>query len=98
MVNKTNPFGERRYNSYADYFRRTFGGRMQKLSIDAGFSCPNRDPNDRTKGGCFFCNNKAFNPSYCSPKKSIGLQLDEGILFHARRYRNVGRYLAYFQA
>ncbi len=70
---------------------------MQKLSVDAGFSCPNRDVSNREKGGCSFCNNKAFNPSYCSPEKSITQQLDEGILFHTNRYRSVGAYLAYFQ-
>ena len=86
-----------RYNSYAEYFKHTFGRRMQKLSVDAGFSCPNRDPNDRSKGGCTFCNNRAFNPSYCSPDKPIAQQLDEGILFHSHRYRKAGSYLAYFQ-
>ncbi len=87
----------RRYHSYADHFRQRYGQRMQKLSIDAGFSCPNREA-DRQKGGCTFCNNSAFNPSYCSPAKSITQQLDEGISFHEHRYRKAGRYLAYFQA
>ncbi len=87
-----------RYNAYADFFRRTYGERMQKLSIDAGFSCPNRSSNNRTDGGCTFCNNSAFNPSYCTPQKSIRQQLDEGISFHEHRYRKTGRYLAYFQA
>ncbi len=70
---------------------------MQKLSIDAGFCCPNRDGTLNT-GGCTFCNNDAFNPSYCQPEKSITQQLDEGIEFHEWRYRKAGRYLAYFQA
>ena len=70
---------------------------MQKLSIDAGFCCPNRDGTLNT-GGCTFCNNDAFNPSYCQPEKSITQQLDEGIEFHEWRYRKTGRYLAYFQA
>lgn len=87
-----------RYNSYSDFFRLTYGSRLQKLSIDAGFSCPNRDSNDRTHGGCTFCNNRSFNPSYCTPAKSITQQLDEGIEFHQRRYRKAGYYLAYFQA
>lgn len=92
------PWGDdRRYNSYSGYFRRTFGGRVQKLSIDAGFSCPNRD-GTLNHGGCTFCNNDAFNPSYCMPEKSITQQLDEGISFHEWRYRNNNGYLAYFQA
>lgn len=70
---------------------------MQKLSIDAGFCCPNRDGTLNT-GGCTFCNNDAFNPSYCQPEKNITQQLDEGIEFHEWRYRKAGRYLAYFQA
>lgn len=88
---------ELRYNSYAAYFKRTCGERLQKLSLDAGFSCPNRG-RDRSEGGCTFCNNGAFNPSYCSPAKSIAQQLDEGIEFHARRYARANGYLAYFQA
>lgn len=85
-----------RYNSYSSFFKNKFGTRLQKLSIDAGFSCPNRS-SDRSQGGCIFCNNKAFNPSYCSPTKSITQQLEEGIEFHRRRYRNSTGYLAYFQ-
>jgi uncharacterized protein len=87
----------RRYNSYAEYFRREFGARVQKVTIDAGFSCPNRDGSKGT-GGCTYCNNDAFNPSYCKPEKSITLQLTEGIEFHKVRYRRAGNYLAYFQA
>ena len=86
-----------RYNSYSAYFKHNYGTRLQKLSVDAGFSCPNRNPHDRAKGGCTFCNNQAFNPSYCSPQKSITQQLDEGIEFHQHRYRNAEGYLAYFQ-
>ena len=85
------------YNSYAAYIRQRFGQRLQKVSVDAGFSCPNRDSGDRSKGGCAFCNNSAFNPSYCSPEKSIAQQIDEGIEFHRRRYPDTRMYLAYFQ-
>ena len=85
-----------RYNSYSDFFRRIYGSRLQKLSIDAGFSCPNRG--NRENAGCTFCLNDAFNPSYCTPEKSITQQLDEGILFHRHRYPNTRHYLAYFQA
>jgi len=88
---------QRRYNSYTEHIRKIFGGRVQKLSIDAGFSCPNRDGSIST-GGCTFCNNDAFNPSYCLPAKSITQQLKEGIEFHKKRYRRSSQYLAYFQA
>ena len=87
---------ERRFNSYNSYFTRIFGGRVQKISIDAGFSCPNRDGKIST-GGCSFCRNDAFNPSYCRPEKSIRQQIEEGIEFHQRRYRRAKQYLAYFQ-
>jgi len=76
---------------------KQLGARMQKLTIDAGFSCPNRDGTKGT-GGCTYCDNQAFNPSYCSPEKPILQQLEEGIEFHKNRYRRVEGYLAYFQA
>lgn len=92
------PWGDsRRFNSYAGYFKRTFGGRVQKLTLDAGFSCPNRDGSIGV-GGCTYCNNDAFNPSYCNPTKSITQQIEEGISFHGVRYRRAENYLAYFQA
>ena len=92
------PWGdERRFNSYAAYFRRVFGHRMQKVTINAGFSCPNRDGTIST-GGCTFCDNAAFTPSYCDSAKSITQQIDEGIEFHRKRYRTAQQYLAYFQS
>jgi len=92
------PWGHnRRFNAYANYFKEQFGERIQKLSIDAGFTCPNRD-GAKGVGGCTFCNNKAFNPSYCVPTKSVTQQLNEGIEFHQVRYKSAGKYLAYFQA
>lgn len=91
------PWGHnRRFNAYAEYFKEYFGGRVQKLSIDAGFTCPNRD-GLKGNGGCTFCNNDAFNPSYCHPGKTIRQQIEEGIIFHEKRYRRAGRFLAYFQ-
>lgn len=91
------PWGHnRRFNSYTEHLKKTFGGRIQKLTIDAGFTCPNRDGTAGT-GGCTYCNNDAFNPSYCRPDKSITQQLQEGIGFHALRYRRARQYLAYFQ-
>jgi radical SAM protein (TIGR01212 family) len=91
------PFGTKhRYNTYADYFKRTFGERVQKISVDAGFTCPNRD-GTLARGGCTYCNNKAFNPSYCDPQKPVAQQVAEGIEFHKVRYRRASRYLVYFQ-
>lgn len=98
MTTTIYPWGDtRRFNSYAGYFRRLFGGRVQKLSVDAGFTCPNRDGRIST-GGCTFCNNGAFTPSYCTPTKSVRQQIDEGIAFHRNRYRTAQRYLVYFQS
>lgn len=93
----SNPFGAKRYNSYSDYFKRIFGKRVQKVTLDAGFTCPNRD-GTKGKGGCTYCNNEAFNPSYCNPEVSITEQLSKGAEFHKVRYRRAENYLAYFQA
>ena len=85
------------YLTYADYCRRLFGTTVQKIAVDGGFSCPNRDG---TLGatGCTFCNGEAFAPSYCRTTGSIAQQIDEGIRFHTRRHRKAPRYVAYFQA
>ena len=86
------------YLTYADYCRRLFGTTVQKIAIDGGFTCPNRDG---TLGstGCTFCNGEAFVPSYCRSAGSITRQIDEGIRFHAhRRQRGATRYVAYFQS
>jgi radical SAM protein (TIGR01212 family) len=87
----------RRFNAYSNYFRRIYGARVQKVSVDAGFTCPNRD-GTKGDGGCTYCNNDAFNPSYCVPSKSVTQQIKEGIEFHKWRYREAVSYLAYFQA
>ncbi len=86
----------RRFNSYTEYFRKAYGDRVQKVTIDAGFTCPNRD-GTKGKGGCTYCNNDAFNPSYNQPYKGIKKQIEEGIEFHANRYRRATKFLAYFQ-
>ncbi len=86
-----------RYYPASVYYRRLFGERVQKLSLDAGFTCPNRD-GTVGRGGCTYCNNDAFNPSYCRPEKPVSQQLTEGMAFHKNRYRRASRYLAYFQA
>lgn len=87
----------RRYNSYSNYFKQKFGQRIQKVTLNAGFTCPNRD-GSLSVGGCTFCNNSAFNPSYCIPTKSVTQQIQEGMDFHANRYRRASSFLAYFQA
>lgn len=98
MRNRTYSWGhDRRFNAYSNYFIKEFGERIQKVSIDAGFTCPNRD-GTLGEGGCTYCNNKAFNPSYCIPSKSISQQIREGIEFHKKRYRRAKKYFAYFQA
>lgn len=85
-----------RYNSFVGYFRQRYGERLQKIVIDAGFTCPNRD-GSISYGGCTYCDNRAFHPSYSTPDKSIALQIQEGIGFHRVRYRNAKHFLAYFQ-
>lgn len=86
----------KRYNDYASYLKALFPHRMQKITIHAGFSCPNRD-GKVGYGGCTYCNNQTFNPDYCSPDKSITQQLTEGIDFFRKKYPDQ-HYLAYFQA
>ena len=69
---------------------------MQKVCINAGFTCPNKDGAKGT-GGCTYCNNNTFNPDYCKPIKPIKVQINEGIEFFAKKYK-AQKYLAYFQA
>ena len=88
--------GERRFNAYSHYCRTHFGGRIQKLPVDAGFSCPNRV--SRTHGGCTYCANNAFSPSYLAENKDIATQLENGKLFFEKRYPNNNGYFAYFQS
>jgi hypothetical protein len=84
------------YCDYGTWIRSHFPFRVQKISVDAGFTCPNRDGRIST-GGCIFCNNRTFNPSYCDSRHSISQQLEEGKRFFARKYPDM-KYLAYFQA
>lgn len=88
---------QRRYNSFIGYFKKEYGCRLQKIVIDAGFTCPNRD-GKVGYGGCTYCNNSAFHPNYSTPDKAISLQIEEGIEFHLNRYRKAEYYLAYFQS
>ena len=84
------------YNDYSSWVQRTFGMRVQKISIDAGFTCPNRD-GTKGKGGCIYCDNTTFSPQYCSPKKTMSQQLEEGIAFFSKKYPTQ-KYIAYFQS
>ncbi len=86
----------KRYQDYSSFIKLTFGKRVQKISLDIGFSCPNRD-GTKGYGGCTYCNNNTFNPDYCEPTKSISQQLQEGISFFSKKYKTQ-KYLAYFQA
>ena len=97
-MNHNHHFPEgKRYSSFVGYFKKTYGERLQKIVLDAGFSCPNRDGNVG-RGGCTYCDNAAFHPSYSTAGKSLHRQMDEGIEFHKVRYRTTEHYLAYFQA
>ncbi|MBT8393356.1 MAG: TIGR01212 family radical SAM protein [Bacteroidia bacterium] len=86
----------KRYNDYSSFIKKRFNERVQKISLDTGFTCPNRD-GTKGVGGCTYCNNNTFNPDYCKPDKSITQQLDEGISVFSKKYKTQC-YLAYFQA
>ncbi|MDR1708986.1 MAG: TIGR01212 family radical SAM protein, partial [Candidatus Accumulibacter sp.] len=90
-------FHGRRYNAYNDWVKRVHGGRLQKISVDAGFTCPNRDGTLGT-GGCAFCDNAGFTPGYLRGRRGdIAGQIDAGLAFLRRRYPQTRAYLAYFQ-
>ena len=84
------------YNDYGTWIRQQFPFRVQKISIDAGFTCPNRDGRIST-GGCIYCDNRTFNPAYCQRRQPIAQQLEAGKQFFAHKYPDM-KYLAYFQA
>lgn len=84
------------YNDYSTYIKNLFGCKVQKISLNAAFTCPNRD-GKLGRGGCTYCNNRTFNPEYCDTGKSITQQLEEGKQFFSRKYPEM-KYLAYFQA
>ena len=86
----------KRYREFGDFLRERFPFKAQKIAINAGFTCPNRD-GSKGRGGCTYCNNQTFNPGYCQTDKSVTDQLAEGVRFFSRKYPEM-RYLAYFQA
>ncbi|MDX1829675.1 MAG: TIGR01212 family radical SAM protein [Lutibacter sp.] len=89
-------FTGKRYLDYSSFIKLKFGERVQKIALNIGFSCPNRD-GLKGYGGCTYCNNNTFNPDYCEPEKSIKQQLEQGIDFFSKKKKN-NKYLAYFQA
>jgi radical SAM protein (TIGR01212 family) len=86
-----------RYRKLKDYWRETFGGRVQKVSLHAGMTCPNRDGTLGT-GGCHYCSNEAFTPGYCHEELSLAEQIDRGLAFQTRRYPRAVGFLGYLQA
>ena len=84
------------YTDLSSFYGKVFPFKVQKISINAGFTCPNRD-GSKGFGGCTYCNNQTFNPSYCATQKSVTQQIEEGKTFFARKYPEM-KYLAYFQA
>lgn len=84
------------YNNYSTYIRDFFGERVQKISLNAGYSCPNRD-GTKGVGGCTYCNINSIKPNYAHAKKSVTEQLREGIDFFSQKYK-AQKYLAYFQS
>ena len=85
-----------KYVEFGPWLQSELGCKVQKISVNAGMTCPNRDGTLGT-GGCTFCNNQTFNPAYCRTEKSVSQQLEEGKRFFARKYPEM-KYLAYFQA
>ena len=84
------------YYDFGDYLKKRFPFKVQKISVNARFTCPNRDGTTGI-GGCTYCNNQTFNPGYCHATSGISEQLREGIRFFAHKYPDM-KYLAYFQA
>lgn len=87
--------GQKLYNGYSGWIKRNFGCRVQKISVNAGFTCPNRDGTKST-GGCIYCDNNSFTPPYCNPAKSVSQQIEEGIKYFSAKYP-AQKYIAYFQ-
>ncbi len=88
--------GQILYNDFPTFLKKYFPYKVQKISLNAGFTCPNRD-GTKGLGGCTYCNNQTFNPEYCHTEKPISVQLEEGKRFFAHKYPEM-KYLAYFQA
>ncbi len=83
------------WNDYSSFCMRKYGFRVQKISVNAGFSCPNRDGSVGI-GGCSYCSNISFSPFYCHHDTNIAGQIKDGILFFEKKYKAM-RFVAYFQ-
>ena len=83
-------------HTFSDFLQTIFPFKVQKISINAGFTCPNRD-GSKGWGGCTYCNNQTFSPQYAENKKSVTQQLEEGIRFFSRKYPQM-KYITYFQS
>ncbi len=88
--------GKKAYNDFPTFLKRFFPYKVQKISINAGFTCPNRDGTVGL-GGCTYCNNQTFSPAYCKTEKTITQQIEEGKCFFEHKYPSM-KYLAYFQS
>ncbi|MDA3894141.1 MAG: TIGR01212 family radical SAM protein [Salinivirgaceae bacterium] len=86
----------RRYNDYPTYIKKVYGGRVQKISVNVGFSCPNRDGSKGT-GGCIYCDNKTFKPGYCESEIPVKDQILKGVDFFEKKYPDM-KFMAYFQS
>ena len=82
------------FYDFSEYLKAKFPDfKVQKISVNAGFTCPNRD-GSKGRGGCIYCNNASFTPGYCDQFSSITNQIEEGKWFFSRKYPTM-RYLAY---
>lgn len=96
-MDKLFPWGHsRRFNDYPTHIKTMYGGRVQKISVNVGFSCPNRDGTKGT-GGCIYCDNITFKPGYCQPEIPVKDQITKGVQFFEKKYPEM-RYMAYFQS
>lgn len=84
------------YRDFAEFLSAKFPYKVQKISVNAGFTCPNRD-GSKGRGGCTYCNNQSFSPGYGKPTRTISKQLSDGITFFSYKYPEM-KYLAYFQS
>src|SRR5262245_20350716 len=95
-VNFTMSASARPYFAFSHFLRQRFGGRVHRIAIDAGFTCPNVDGKVAV-GGCVYCDNRSFSPNRRLPRRTVRAQVEHGIEVLGRRYGSE-RFLAYFQA
>src|SRR3982751_3890710 len=86
----------RPYRPLSPHLRDRFGTKVYRVTVDAGFTCPNVD-GTVAKGGCVYCDNRSFSPNRRLPRTSIRAQVDRGVAILAKRYQ-AEHFLAYFQA